>query len=90
MGLGAAGGRHPAVRFQHLVSCKANPSREVQLLTEAEVQRSFRRLFSGSDFDADAIEKAEAMLEELRAESPLRHRLSLELDELRKLTTAKS
>jgi len=30
-----------------------------------------------------------AVLDELRAESPLRHRLSLELEEIRKLHTAK-
>jgi hypothetical protein len=34
------------------------------------------------------FDKAEALLEELRPESPLRHRLSNELEELRKMHTA--
>jgi hypothetical protein len=46
-------------------------------------------LFKSKDVPSDAFEKAEALLDELRAESPLRHRLSLELDEIRKLHTAK-
>lgn len=59
------------------------------LLTENEVQRSFRNLFKSRDVSPEAFDKAEALLEELRAESPLRHRLSVELEELRKLHTAK-
>jgi hypothetical protein len=59
------------------------------LLTESEVQRSFRNLFKSRDVSADAFEKAESLLEELRNESPLRHRLSIELEELRKMHTAK-
>jgi hypothetical protein len=53
------------------------------------VQRSFRNLFKSKDVPPDAFERAEALLDELRAESPLRHRLSLELEEIRKLHTAK-
>jgi len=64
-------------------------TQEFPLLTESEVQRSFRTLFKGKDFSTDAFEKAEELLDELRAESPLRHRLSIELEELRKLHTAK-
>lgn len=65
--------------------------REVTLLTENEVQRSFRNMFmKGKDVPPDTFDKAEALLEELRAESPLRHRLSVELDEIRKLHTAKA
>ena len=59
------------------------------MLTESEVQRSFRNLFNNKDVPADTFDKAEALLEELRAESPLRHRLSVELDEIRKMQTAK-
>ena len=59
------------------------------MLTESEVQRSFRNLFKSKDFSAESFEKAEALLDELRAESPLRHRLSIELEELRKMHTAK-
>jgi hypothetical protein len=56
------------------------------LLTEEEVQRSFRRLFARNrQLDPDAFDKAEALLEELRPESPLRIRLQRELEELRKL-----
>jgi hypothetical protein len=62
---------------------------EPVLLTESEVQRSFRNLFKSKDVAADAFDKAESLLEELRAESPLRHRLSLELEDIRKLHTAK-
>ncbi|NLF72041.1 MAG: hypothetical protein GX575_23660 [Candidatus Anammoximicrobium sp.] len=54
------------------------------MLTEAEVQRSFRRLFKKDRAaNSDAFEKAEALLDELRPESPLRHRLEQELEELR-------
>jgi hypothetical protein len=60
------------------------------LLTEAEVQRSFRNLFKTKDYSTDLFEKAEALLDELRPESPLRHRLSMELEEIRKLQTAKA
>ena len=54
------------------------------MLTESEVERSFRKLFKDtSSLDADIFEKAEALLDELRPESPLRHRLYSELDEIR-------
>lgn len=38
-----------------------------------------------TEITADTFVKAEALLDELRAESPLRHRLGTELDELRLL-----
>jgi hypothetical protein len=60
------------------------------LLTEAEVQRSFRNLFKSKDVPPETFDKAESLLDELRPESPLRHRLSVELDELRKMHTAKA
>jgi hypothetical protein len=60
------------------------------LLTENEVQRSFTRLFNGSEIEDGAFDRAEELLEELRAESPLRHRLAVELDEIRKLRVAES
>lgn len=59
------------------------------MLTEAQVQRSFRDLFKSKDVPPETFDKAEALLDELRAESPLRHRLSVELEEIRKLHTAK-
>jgi len=60
------------------------------LLTEAEVQRSFRNLFKSKDVAPETFERAEALLEELRAESPLRHRLSVELEEIRKLHASRA
>ena len=59
--------------------------KEIDVLTESDVQRSFRELLSG-DITNEVIEKAETLLDELRPESPLRHRLSRDLDELRRLT----
>jgi hypothetical protein len=55
------------------------------LLTEQEVSRSWRKLFVKTEITADTFVKAEGLLDELRAESPLRHRLSNELEELRHL-----
>lgn len=52
------------------------------MLTESEVSRSWARLFKGEVTDA-TLAKGEALLDELRPESPLRHRLATELDELR-------
>ena len=61
------------------------------MLTESEVQRSFRNLFkSKEEIGESTFEKAEALLDELRAESPLRHRLWMELEDIRKLHTAKN
>ena len=63
---------------------------EVTLLTESEVQRSFRLMMKKADGDPIAFEKAEVLLDELRPESPLRHRLVGELAELRKLAASKN
>jgi hypothetical protein len=52
------------------------------VLTEQEVSRSWQRLFKG-DITTDACSKGEALLAELRPESPLRHRLACELEEIR-------
>jgi hypothetical protein len=57
--------------------------RSSALLTEQEVARSWSQVFKGSKFESDAFDRAEQLLEELRPESPLRHRLTLELEELR-------
>ncbi|MDZ4817819.1 MAG: hypothetical protein SGJ20_02480 [Planctomycetota bacterium] len=59
------------------------------MLTEKEVSTSWRNLFKGGEISEATFVKAEALIEELRAESPLRHRLSSELDELRRLAVAK-
>jgi hypothetical protein len=54
-------------------------------LTEHEVSRSWQRLFAGGEVTKETFTKAEALLDELRSESPLYHRLSAELTEIRKL-----
>jgi hypothetical protein len=58
------------------------------VLTEEQVQRSFRNLFRSSEITSDSIERAETLIDQLRLESPLRHRLTEELDELRKICLA--
>jgi hypothetical protein len=55
------------------------------LLTEQEISRAWRSLFRGKSFTDEVLAKAEQLLDELRPESPLRHRLGTELDDLRKL-----
>ncbi|TWU65972.1 MULTISPECIES: hypothetical protein [Crateriforma] len=61
------------------------------MLTEATVEKKFRGLVSDPNRTEDAFDKAEELLEEeLRPESPLRHRLSVELEELREANNAKS
>ena len=60
------------------------------MLTENQVARSWRSLFSDSELAEDAFEKAEILLDELRPESPLRHRLGCELDEIRRLRQVSS
>jgi len=56
------------------------------VLTEKEVSRSWQALFKGRDYSEETFEKAETLLDELRSESPLWHRLQAELVELRKLS----
>lgn len=64
---------------------------EDPLLTENEVQRSFSQLFKAQDkVTADTFDRAEELLDELRLESPLRHRLATELEELRNLFASKA
>lgn len=58
------------------------------MLTESTVEHMFRSLMNDPNRDEETFDKAEELLEEeLRPESPLRHRLSLELEELRSLAT---
>jgi hypothetical protein len=59
------------------------------LLTENEVARTWQRLFRGGDRSEETFERAETLLEELRPESPLRHRLEAELGELKRLKPKK-
>ena len=58
------------------------------VLTEKEVSASWRALFKGGNYSEETFAKAEELLDELRLESPLRHRLSGELEELRRLQVA--
>ncbi len=59
------------------------------MLTENEIQRTWRTLFRDHEVDEETFSRAEALLEELRPESPLRHRLDGELTELRKIRSKK-
>ena len=59
------------------------------MLTENEVSRSWNRLFKDGNFSSETFDSAEEMLDELRAESPLRLRLSNELEELKKIHSAR-
>jgi hypothetical protein len=63
--------------------------KEFVLLTEQEVSRSWSQMFKGANYEAATFDRAEQLLDELRSESPLRHRLTLELEELRNMHTAK-
>ena len=68
--------------FGQRIVCK-----EIDLLTESTVEKMFREMMSDPNRSEASFDKAEELLEEeLRPESPLRHRLSVELDELRSLT----
>ena len=58
------------------------------MLTESEVSRSWTRLFKKSDYTEETFESAETLLDGLRPESPLRLRLSQELEELKKMHDA--
>jgi hypothetical protein len=46
-------------------------------------------MFKGGKFESATFDRAEELLDELRPESPLRHRLTLELEELRNLHLSK-
>jgi hypothetical protein len=52
------------------------------LLTEKEVAASWRTLFSKREMNDEIVDKAQGLIDNLRPESPLRHRLDAELDEL--------
>ena len=60
------------------------------MLTENEVSRSWRRLFQDTEITGGILDRAEALLDELRPESPLRHRLTSELEELRQLAASQA
>ncbi|MDG2407744.1 MAG: hypothetical protein P8M53_01890 [Pirellulales bacterium] len=51
--------------------------------TEQEIARSWSGLFNGQDLNGQILDQAEDLIDALRPESPLRHRLDAELAELR-------
>jgi hypothetical protein len=53
------------------------------MLTEQEVSRSWSLMFK-NEINDETLVKCEQLLDELRPESPLRHRLAKELKEIRK------
>lgn len=57
------------------------------MLTESSVEKTFRKLLASPSRTEADLDRAEELLDELRPESPLRHRLSVELDELREIAT---
>jgi hypothetical protein len=57
------------------------------LLTEQEVARTWSQVFKTGKIEVTSFDRAEQLLDELRPESPLRHRLTLELEELRSIHT---
>jgi hypothetical protein len=59
------------------------------LLSEQEVCDRWNNIFKGKKLEPDAFDRAEQLLELLRPESPLRHRLSFELEELRTIHLTK-
>jgi len=75
------------VSFYYLVlsTFSSKLKRSDTLLTESEVSRSWTRLFTSGDHTEETFESAESLLDALRPESPLRLRLSQELEELQKI-----
>ncbi len=53
------------------------------MLTEQEITRNWRSLFRNAKLSEEIFVRAESLLDELRPESPLRHRLESELNEMR-------
>ena len=81
-----AGERLTECTFSNLVHRK-----EIILLTESTVEKMFRELINAPNCAEETFDKAEELLEEeLRPESPLRHRLSVELEELREMAETKN
>ncbi len=59
------------------------------MLTEAQVQQSFRKIIATPDLSGEDLDRAEELLDQIRPESPLRHRLGEEIEQLRQLQDAK-
>ena len=59
------------------------PPKGCPLRTEQEISQSWSGLFSGQELNDRVFDEAEGLIDALRPESPLRHRLDAELAELR-------
>ncbi len=55
------------------------------MLSERDVTTMWRNLFHEQEVSSATLAKAEALLDRLNLESPLRSRLATELEEIRKL-----
>jgi hypothetical protein len=55
------------------------------VLTERDVTTLWRQLFDGHELSRESLAEAEALLDGLSCESPLRIRLATELEETRRL-----
>jgi hypothetical protein len=55
------------------------------LLSEQEVTRAWSQIFKTTSVENESFDRAEKLLDELRSESPLRLRLTHELEELRSI-----
>jgi hypothetical protein len=58
------------------------------MASEQQVRDDFSKLFKG-EITEDTFAQGWKILEQLRAENPLRHRLSRELEEIRKIQRKK-
>lgn len=59
------------------------------MLTERDATRLWQRLFRGQPITALTYTEAESVIDGLPSESPLRLRLSTELDEIRRVQAAR-
>lgn len=59
------------------------------MLNERDVTTMWRNLFRGKEVTRQSLDEAEQLLDDLSPESPLRVRLSTELEELRKMSAKK-
>jgi hypothetical protein len=60
------------------------------MLNEGQVTLLWQRLFAEEAVTAQGLQRAEELIDQLRAESPLRFRLEQELREIRQLQLAAS
>lgn len=58
------------------------------ILSERDAQRQWQQLFRGQPITALTLDEACIIVDGLPNESPVRHRLSAELDEVRRLRDA--